>query len=823
MHLDNAQIVILDGTNSFEVKKLVNRDNLTDNLLIYDPLTYEKDEYDWLIDVKEYSEEFRSDIVSIWMDELHIEQLPELRNTVKQYSTFFNAKARRDKFASLNYQVTKPAHVHLAVMSVVAGVKNVSVDNILRAVLSDNLEYTNEIISEFTKYNALEIFWKMVEQATGYKSTDYAIASLAKHVVLTAACNSIQENVFKGLETYISSPHVSYCYTFLHNWQKEHDPKANNLIQFVEENLKIYRRFESIEIESIWNNEMFNCIDEIILKRIMTDIKNENIDSDKIIKIVEKRKPTVNYSNYHNYYDGVLYIAYMNAFKRKYYDGFTEVKARELFDHYTSEYYKMDTYYRYFHLAFNNSLQDNNQYLDGEFKDCVDYVEKLYTNWYLTKLNQKWNSLITDDHDVLQKDLYIRQQTRFYEDHIGTTFGHTDTRQFVIISDAMRYEVAKSLEEALAQETQCNVSTEAMQGIFPTITPFGMAALLPHTDKMTIDEKLNILIDGKSTERSNRENILKMRNIHSIAVNADDFFAMKRNERKELVNGIKVVYIYHDVIDASSHTNEKEVFNACEKAINELKNLVKIIMNDLTGRNIYITADHGFLYNYSPLQEKDKIGNSSIKKHSIDLQRRYVITDNEVAPEDMIEVPGIYNEIWDRAFAPKEIIRIKKPGAGLNFVHGGLSMQEMVVPVVKWEYVRTNSKSFAQNKDKYETRPVTLELVNSSRKISNKLFKISMFQTDPVSANRLACEYKIYFVDENETIISDINTIVADKTEKESKDREFTCTFTLIPMNFSNLKKYYLVVEDISGEQQPVKYEYQIDIAISTGEFDFFG
>lgn len=44
---------------------------------------------------------------------------------------------------------------------------------------------------------------------------------------------------------------------------------------------------------------------------------------------------------------------------------------------------------------------------------------------------------------------------------------------------------------------------------------------------------------------------------------------------------------------------------ACDKAISELKNLVRIIVNEFGGTNILITADHGFLYTYSPLKEED--------------------------------------------------------------------------------------------------------------------------------------------------------------------------------------------------------------------------
>ena len=42
--------------------------------------------------------------------------------------------------------------------------------------------------------------------------------------------------------------------------------------------------------------------------------------------------------------------------------------------------------------------------------------------------------------------------------------------------------------------------------------------------------------------------------------------------------GMDVVYIYHDTIDAAGHQN-KSIFGACEETIDELKNMVRVIMD----------------------------------------------------------------------------------------------------------------------------------------------------------------------------------------------------------------------------------------------------
>lgn len=68
-----------------------------------------------------------------------------------------------------------------------------------------------------------------------------------------------------------------------------------------------------------------------------------------------------------------------------------------------------------------------------------------------------------------------------------------------------------------------------------------------------------------------------------------------------------IVYIYHDKVDEASHTSDSAVFPACDDAIAEIKNLIRIIVNEFGGTNVIVTADHGFLYTYSPLSEDDKV------------------------------------------------------------------------------------------------------------------------------------------------------------------------------------------------------------------------
>jgi hypothetical protein len=161
-------------------------------------------------------------------------------------------------------------------------------------------------------------------------------------------------------------------------------------------------------------------------------------------------------------------------------------------------------------------------------------------------------------------------------------------------------------------------------------------------------------------------------------------------------------------------------------------------------------------------------------------------------------------------------------GAGLNFVHGGISLQEMVVPVIEYHFLRNQSKEYKKNKSKYDTKPVEISLLSANRKISNMIFSLNFYQKDAVGGNREAATYQLYFTDSSGKTISDVQKIIADKTSDNGHERTFRCSFNLKSRKYSNTEPYYLVIADESGLQVQ-REEFQIDIAFAVDGFDFFG
>lgn len=278
-----------------------------------------------------------------------------------------------------------------------------------------------------------------------------------------------------------------------------------------------------------------------------------------------------------------------------------------------------------------------------------------------------------------------------------------------------------------------------------------------------------------------------------------------------------VVYDFMtDVIDAigDKPMTENQVFDACGEAVDELLSLVKLIVNSMNGTNVLITADHGFLYSYQPLTESDKSEKSLVSSAVIKTDRRCMVTEPEASSEYLMQIPmNVFNS--DKlGFAPLETIRIKKQGGGMNFVHGGVSLQECCVPVIAFKNIKPNSKHFV------DTKKVALRLLSRTRKIANNIFFLEFYQPEAVSGKTIPATYELYICDNMSTIVSDVQTIIADKTTDNVQERVTRIRFTLKGQEFSSTDPYYLNIVDKDSGEVKDHIEFSIKIAFAN-DFGF--
>ena len=813
LDLSGVSVVKLTGTNNFAVKKLLSSDDLTGDYLIYDPLSYEKDQHDdWLLDIRLYSEEFRADLVSMQMEELLVEPSSAMRKAMKLYAKFFNKIDRKEKLRRIGRTYQTPLQLHIDIMAVLCGINGGSAQDVIVAVLSAGLEKeSNDALINIDKFGNIEAFWQLVQKYTGYvNAEDRPLGELAAHILITALSQTVPASALRGLERFISDPCKAYCYQLVHEWQR--GDSSDGLIEicrYVEHELRLPDRFDKTDINILLKSDVFPAINESILKRFFTEISENVIKVEEIIGAVENRRTAAWYALTEDYLESLYYIAKMQEFYLEHIDGFHIVEPAKVWKLYTTDAYEMDGHYRHFHFSFGNTLKSPNALLEDALKKCSDVVEGLYREWFLKQLTLTWTKAIAGDLDSLGYVSEINEQRRFYNRYVSPNMSKSN-RVFVVISDALRYEVAAELSEVLNHNTKGKATLESMQAVFPSITKFGMAALLPGKE-VSANDKIEVFVDGNPTaSTAQRGAILNVANPDSVAVTYHDLLQMKPSEQSALVVGKQVVYIYHNTIDAlgDKPATEMKVFEACQTAINELSGIVKLILNRL-GTNIFITADHGFLYTYKALDESQKISRQTFDGEVYELGRRYALTAADTAADYLLPVKTerTIGGTSMKGYAPQDTVRIKVQGGGENYVHGGISLQEMVVPVIVYKGMRTDYKKYV------EVQNPGLSLISESHKVSNLMFSLDFLQKQPVGDKVQPCNYTLHFTNDEGVPVSDFQTVIADRTSANASDRVFRVRFTLKQMQYNKTKLYRLVIAN--DTDAPEEVEFRIDIAFA--------
>lgn len=816
LDLPGVNVVKLTGTNSFAVKKLLLHDDLQGDYLVYDPFAGLPPEENWLRDLELTSEEFRADLISMQLTELGIEPSVDMRKTVRLFGTFLQNKERVARLKALGHRYTSPLQFHIDVFAILTGARLTTVDSIIIAILEDGLDdETNTALSNIASFGVPASLWQLISRRTGYNHfEDRPIADLAAHILVTALAHDLPNEAVKGLENYISPDHLAHCFGIFNEWRDDPSNRAlYSICTAVEDRLRLADRFADLDVETLLRTDVFPGVHRAILHRFFSETSDGILKADLMLQTIADRRVTGWYQHFRPYYDCLENIGRLEDFHRHNLASFALDAPREIWDFYISKACKVDTWYRHFHRALARTISQNDPVLEDPLKQAADQVEHIYAGWFLQELNACWANAIAKDLATIGKvsDLMSQTQTFFYNCFFGSSRSRR-ARSFVIISDALRYEVAAELNDHLLKVTNGTTELRAVQSIFPSITKFGMAALLPHNE-IQLNDKMEVLIDGQPTRSTaERNRVLQAFEPRSLAIQATDLLQMKQNERRQLIKDIDIVYIYHNTIDAigDKPPTEHRVFEACEDTIREIHSIVSAIIG-MNGTDIYITADHGFLYTYNPLHETSKLSSSSFHGEVYESGRRYAITAPDCEADYLLPVAmdRVVKGQTVKGFAPRETIRLSQRGGGENYVHGGISLQEMVVPIIVFKYKTSKSKGFV------EQQTAGISLLCSERKISNLMFRLQFLQDQPVGEKTREGVYSAYMVDENDSIISDRQTIIADRTGLGDSERLLSAVFNLKALSYDRRRTYRLIIEDENGSGLRTEHEFVIDIAMA--------
>jgi uncharacterized protein (TIGR02687 family) len=807
--IENVKVHQLTANNNFYSKYLLEEEDPTSHYLVYtnDNLSVEDN---WLIDTVYYSKTFYADKISLLLEDLGID--PSLRAIVKQYEKFFNKK-HSQKFKSYGVQTYTEESIEIGMMSVLCNLKTPDFEEVLKTVLIEGLsEEDNKYMSLMDKYFDLSVFWKYVSNVYGYDREDPSLKTLFIHLTVTSLSHSIESSLLSNIQGFMAERNKSNSLVFIDHWMHHKTDYVfyDELAESVEKEIKLADTVYRLQIEDFTNADTFPYFDKAIIIYIANSLEATHEDYDEYIKLINLRRVKHFYERFQFIYEALFYTVKMYEFYKKYSSGIPKVSAIDMWKAYINEYHAMDTYYRKFYVAFDQ--EPNSEIL----KKLKVIVENLYANWYMGDLSSHWSQAV--ESDMMENWMLpgVTNQQHFYRQYVAPKV-HKGERIFVIISDALRYEVGVEIAEKLNAETMGACEIEPILSVVPSVTKLGMASLLPHK-VIDFDENGRVFIDDKSSSGlENRKDIIESSVPESIAVHAQEVFAMNKAGRREYFKGKKLIYLYHDTIDAMGDKASTEIytFDAVERAIEEITTLVKIIRDDLSGTNILITADHGFVYQREALMESDKIEKEDIE--IIEVKRRYMLSKEKRQMDGILNIhldSIIKNEYQLNVYVPKATIRFKIQGSGVNFVHGGGSLQEVVVPFITYKNIRrgqANSREIVK---------VDIKLTNTTRKITNSLFQLSFFQTEKVEEKIVPRTVMIYMADENGVVISNEETIIGDRTSENPEERTFKLRFALKTITYNKNKDYYLIMKDVETGVVLEKVPFTINLGIIS-DFDF--
>jgi uncharacterized protein (TIGR02687 family) len=772
--IQNAKIYHLENDAQFKAKRLLEFEDTESNYLVYAPFTRwdDKDEDSHLLSVLKYSEEFSANRLAIVMSELAIPV--KFQQTVEKYSSFFNAKDRIKSLGEFSTTMTinRSETLELMMMAVLLKSKSIRLNDLLREVLKSFTEGNPNPLTELDKFHLTTSFWTLIQSKYGYSDRQPTLEKLTICLFLNYFYYQIDQEMAQKYKVFEVIHLRTNIITFMDQYMNDtrYIESFNQLSEKVYKAIDGNELLDSVKIDHLIEADVFSEIHKKILafyaERLTASDTTTKIAGQSIFDYLKQREKMHFASDYNHEYQLLKHAYYLvdaNRFS-------LPMNTDNLLAQYEREMYWVDTHYRKF--IWNSDRIEESQ----NYEQLRRLVEANYAK-FLDQTGQIWNQSF---------DFEDRPSIRNFYNKVVT---NRSTKTVVVISDAFRYELGMNLDRKFAREKKYTTKMQSFLSVLPSVTEFGKAALLPN-HQLTYTDKTEVLVDGKKTNGlTNRRAILQQRDANAAALNYDDVVKMTKSEIREALNGKSIIYIYHDQVDRTGdHGNESQVFDASESAINEIFRLINRLHNDVSIYRFIVTADHGFLYRRSVMSEAEKIENPSQNEQDR-VERRFIISDEEydvVGTKTFSLGESLGNDDTRKICVPITSSIFKKAGGGQNYVHGGSSVQEMLVPVLEITAAKGSSAK----------EPVAIELMTSNRRITGLSTTLEFYQKNAVNDIFDAASFGLYFEDEYGERISNEEIYLAASKEEDANLRFNKFVFEFVNQRYLVEDAYYLVIKN---------------------------
>lgn len=734
--------------NEFGVKNTILADR-NGQYLVYRSGELPNGTANWLLDLELAYGVFTADKTTMIQQELGLSD-PALLPLVEQHQKFFAANSRRQALGELLSRGDDEVRLQAKMCQVLVKASGHKLTDIVRELLDENANGHTDRFDDLVAFGLEQFFWDGLADIYRYTSPAPTIDDFILWMfrrALEGFASAIPDE-FRNIRSDFSAL----------RYDTRRQSVMMELASRAATALDVKTLIEDRDYHELANITIFEEVDRKVIVDLAAAVTNQSVTPREIAEIIKKRQNSLWYASYAKLYKAIHSASELLVEIARLPHSI-ESSAVGL-EKYQTDWFRIDQRYRWFTCA--NQKADFQRPLEA----LKEKVDKQYTNHYLYHFGGHWQRALDQSFETIEstkkwKSTVIASQTKFFDHYVAPAVKDGRSKVVVIISDAMRYEVAEELASAIRSEDRFDASLSAVLGSLPSYTQLGMAALLPQASLQLHPVGLPVFADGKPTNgKANRDKVLQTVGGH--AVTASEILAMSAKELRELYKQHQIFYVYHDRIDATGDdaTTERSVFEAAEDTLREMVQLVKK-WTSANATNILITADHGFLYQDIPLEDSYYVSEEPTGEAITKLNRRFVLGRSlRPSPSFMTLTSAQAGLVGDVDIQiPKSIHRIRRPGAGTRYVHGGASLQEIVVPVIT-----------VNKKRKSDVRTVNVDLMPDTDKITTAQLPVKLLQreavTDKIQPRKV--RLGLYVGDE---LISDQPVLHFDSPSEDQRDR----------------------------------------------------
>lgn len=788
------------ANNEFGLKYRILRQEAHGKFLLFKDGPEPEMAENWLLDLQLASAVFKTDQAVIWLAELGLPL--QFENVVRVHIEFFRAKARVEALKRLMQASDTQTQMRLRMLAVCAGAEG-GLDTVIESLLGELAVGKDDALRLIERSGLTDFFWKQIHQAYGYKSDEPDFEDFAIALFQSAYARALAEDGALNAEALL----VFRRWKNNRHWEAAFEALATRYQGL----LKIPEDLSRRDFRTLMPVDHFEEIDRHIIRQMVHSMSTQTVSASEVLKWVRERRQSHWYSTYEDIYQAIGFATEFQQALAEANLGMTS--AAEGVRRYVSSWYKLDQLYRKFIYHMQNSGHAS------LLAELYDAVENRYTNSFLLKLNDAWQDQVSGMTDWAIPG-YPRQSA-FYTKQ-AAEFRRKDQKVAVIVSDALRFEVAEECLRRIRALNRFDADLTPMISALPSYTQLGMAALLPNNElKLSAEGSGAVLSGGESTQGlPAREKLLSTGRAgdRAKALKAEDIKNMRVDEGKEIFRDNDVVYIYHNHIDAIGDKlqTEDQLPKAAEDAIEDLTKLVRKLTS-ANFSNILITADHGFLYQHRALGESDFAIAEPQGDEILMRNRRFVIGRGLATTPGMKKFSsanlGLAGDL--DVLIPNSINRLRVKGAGSRFVHGGASLQEIVIPVIR----------VGKQRDADVTQVEVQIIVSGRSQITSGQTAVVFYQAEPVSEKMQARELIAGIYASDDSLISDQHVLQFDFASENAREREMPRKFLLSrdADKFNNQDVFLKLRERVgktSHYQDYTSHRFQLKRGITT-DFDF--